>query len=373
MSVNSSTTELVVFLGPSLPAAEARQIAPCTVLPPARQGDVWRAMSLRPKAIALIDGVFEAVPSVWHHELLDALDSGIAVFGASSMGALRAAELAPWGMRGVGRIFQAYRRGELLDDAEVALLHASAEHGFRPMTVPLVTVRETALRARRTRALKAAEAATLVAAGEALFYQERSWPAVLRRTGWPEERVGRFRAWLAEHPVDPKAEDARECIAQAAKWLASGRTARRETRSPRRPSSLVRRRRLFDDDTLGVGGERLLAALWRRKDADDLVEAGLRRALLAGWARQQGLRVSDEELDAAMAEWADAVGDPDAALDAERMRPLVEDALLEARMLEHASRMLPDGPGADEALASEARLNGLWHAAARSLGKKRRR
>ena len=33
-------------------------------------GDVWRALEDEPRAIALIDGVFEHVPSVWHHELV---------------------------------------------------------------------------------------------------------------------------------------------------------------------------------------------------------------------------------------------------------------------------------------------------------------
>src|SRR5439155_10243500 len=70
---------IVAFLGPSLPAAQAPRGV--TLLPPARQGDVWRAMRLKPRAIALIDGVFESQPSVWHHEILDALDAGIAVLG----------------------------------------------------------------------------------------------------------------------------------------------------------------------------------------------------------------------------------------------------------------------------------------------------
>jgi len=65
--------DLIVFLGPSLPADEAHRLASCRVLPPARQGDVWRALSLRPRAIALVDGLFEAQPSVWHHELLAAM------------------------------------------------------------------------------------------------------------------------------------------------------------------------------------------------------------------------------------------------------------------------------------------------------------
>src|SRR5204862_4628809 len=111
---------IVAFLGPSLPAREARGFR---VLPPARQGDVWRALGLRPRAIALIDGVFEAQPSIWHREILDALDAGVPVVGGASMGALRAAELRTLGMTGVGRIFRWYRDGAVIDDAEVALLH----------------------------------------------------------------------------------------------------------------------------------------------------------------------------------------------------------------------------------------------------------
>ena len=64
----------------------------------------------RPRAIGLIDGVFLDVPAVWHRELLWALSEGVHVFGAASMGALRAAELAPFGMRGVGTIFAAIGR-----------------------------------------------------------------------------------------------------------------------------------------------------------------------------------------------------------------------------------------------------------------------
>ena len=109
-------------------------------MPPARQGDVWRALRLRPRAIALIDGVFEAQPSVWHREILDALDAGVPVLGGASMGALRAAELCGLGMKGAGRIFRWYRDGIVIDDAEVALLHAGAEHAWRALTVPQVNV-----------------------------------------------------------------------------------------------------------------------------------------------------------------------------------------------------------------------------------------
>lgn len=95
-------SDVVVFLGPTLPVAEAKQLVRATFLPPARQGDVFRVLSDRPGVIVLIDGVFEAVPSVWHHELRAALASGVHLVGASSMGALRAAELHGEGMLPVG-------------------------------------------------------------------------------------------------------------------------------------------------------------------------------------------------------------------------------------------------------------------------------
>src|SRR5207248_11291167 len=134
-------------------------------------GEVWCAMRLKPRAIALIDGVFESQPSVWHHEILDALDAGIAVLGGASMGALRAAELHTRGMIGVGRIFRWFRDGEVIDDAEVALLHGDAEHGYRPLTVPQVNVRWAAREAVRARVIDKSQARALVRNSEKIFYQ----------------------------------------------------------------------------------------------------------------------------------------------------------------------------------------------------------
>ena len=105
---------IYVFLGPTLSLEEASSVLDAVYLPPVSQGDVYRLVSLGgPKAIAIVDGYFNQVPAVWHKEILWAMSEGIPVYGAASMGALRAAELAPFGMRGVGRIFEAYRDGVL--------------------------------------------------------------------------------------------------------------------------------------------------------------------------------------------------------------------------------------------------------------------
>jgi hypothetical protein len=385
---SSRPDDLVVFLGPSMPEEEALALAPCRVLPPARQGDVWRALALRPRAIALVDGVFEAQPSVWHHELLAALDAGVAVFGGGSMGALRAAELHEHGVVGVGHIFEAYRRGELVDDSEVALLHADAEHGFRAFTVPLVNVRHAARLARSARVLTPREAQALVDAAEALFYQDRTWPRVLAAVteAWRPATRAKWDAWAARGLEDLKREDARACIQAAAAFVASGaRAPVRASTGRAAPSSYVRRRRLVEGlCALGEGlvsSEEVLAALRESPDAAALAEAGLRRALLAGQARTLGLAPTSEEVARAEAEWWTHLGiAPEereaylaaCGLDAHELRRVCEERALERLMLEHAQRMLPDGPSWDESLATEARLQGRWVEAARRLGTPRR-
>jgi len=67
----------------------------------------------------IIDGVFHQEPAVPPREILDVLEDGAVIVGASSMGALRAAECWPAGMRGVGTIYRLYRRGALKSDDEV--------------------------------------------------------------------------------------------------------------------------------------------------------------------------------------------------------------------------------------------------------------
>ena len=125
---------LVVFLGPTMPVGDARVILPdATYLPPAAQSDILSAVDqLDPQAILLIDGVFTQDLSVWHKEILYALEKGVAVYGSSSMGALRVAETAVYGAVGIGEIFDAYMTGALTDDDEVAVAHATDEHGHRP-------------------------------------------------------------------------------------------------------------------------------------------------------------------------------------------------------------------------------------------------
>src|SRR5262245_52449653 len=118
---------MIVFAGPTLSPHEASDFE---FRPPAAQGDFYRAARERPAAIGLIDGYFDERAAVLHKEILWALSERIPVYGAASMGALRAAELHVFGMRGIGRIFEDYRDGRLVADDAVALEHGPPETGY---------------------------------------------------------------------------------------------------------------------------------------------------------------------------------------------------------------------------------------------------
>lgn len=165
---------LIVFLGPSLSLVEARKILPnAYYLPPARSGDILRALRLNPKVIALIDGYFEQRPAVWHKEILVALEKGIAVIGGSSMGALRASELWQFGMQPVGDIAHDYAHGIINDDDEVAVLHCPGRLGYVPATDAMVNIRWK-LQSAVLKGIISHEFSVLVEqAAKNMFYKER--------------------------------------------------------------------------------------------------------------------------------------------------------------------------------------------------------
>ena len=368
---------IVVFLGPSLRLHEARSELDAVYRGPVAQGDVYRAVTSaqRPDAIGIIDGQFDHVPAVWHKEILWAMDQGIRVYGSASMGALRAAELGPHGVIGVGRIFAAYRDGELVDDGEVALLHADGEHGYRPLTLPLVQVRVAAGAARAAGLLGRPGERALVAAGTALHYTERTWPRLIDAARLAREARGPLAAFLPRVP-DQKAEDARACLREAAAFV---RARRQGAPPPPRPTlppppAHVRRARLararspLPDGRAALSGE-VLAALARRPDAGRLAAEGLRRALLAGLARSLGLAAGPAEAEEAERAWLGRLGIRPArrdaflaacGLDEGEARRLSEGIVLEARLLGMAERVVPDGPAWEEGLALAARLSGAW-------------
>lgn len=200
-----------VFCGPTLAPGEGSAELDAVFLPPAAQGDVYRAALERPWGIGIVDGYFERLPAIWHKEILWALSRGVHVFGSASMGALRAAELAAFGMEGVGSVFEAFRDGELEDDDEVAVLHGPAESGYRGVTDAMVDIRATLVAAREARVIHEPTRARLEALGKGLFYAQRTYSRIVDRAaeeGLPGVELAGLRRWLPENRVRRKRDDA---------------------------------------------------------------------------------------------------------------------------------------------------------------------
>jgi hypothetical protein len=199
---------IIVFLGPSLERDAAETILPAEYLPPAKRGDLLRAVQDGAAIIGLIDGVFHQESAVAHREILTAIKKGVRVVGSSSMGALRAAEMDTLGMTGIGEVYRMYKSGELVSDDEVALVF-DPETGFS-LSEPLVNIRFTLREAEGQGIITPQDHAALLSAAQAIFYPQRMYGRIVSAAGIavaPETRE-RFLAWVKLHAVDQKRKDA---------------------------------------------------------------------------------------------------------------------------------------------------------------------
>lgn len=202
-----------VFAGPSLWGC--RRNKAFSYLPPAQAGDLIALLDLPPRRVCLIDGMFDACAAPWHKELLLLMAAGTRVFGASSMGALRAAELAGFGMSGVGAIFAAYRDGRLCGDDEVALAHGPERWNWRPLTVPMVEVRATLIAACRAGLFPPARARQIRRCLHRIHYDRRDWAEIGRACAAEGLLTdSEFRALRSAH-VPLKRHDALRCLEAA--------------------------------------------------------------------------------------------------------------------------------------------------------------
>jgi hypothetical protein len=175
----------ILFAGPSLSGTEFVPVraGEDRVLPdygltcrgPAKCGDITHAVDQGFRVIGLVDGRFEDVAAVWHKEILHALSAGATVYGAASMGALRAAECHPFGMIGIGKVFERYAFGGLENDAAVAQVHAPAEFGYVAFSEAMVTIDATLDAALAAGAITDEEHALIRTKADGVFFKERTW------------------------------------------------------------------------------------------------------------------------------------------------------------------------------------------------------
>ena len=230
----------VLFAGPTLygTVTPGRPVAGTEIvcLPPARQGDIARAVLQGATLIGLVDGRYEDVAAPWHKEILYAIDQGVSMFGAASMGALRAAECAPFGMVAVGVVAERYISGEITDDADVAQIHGPPELGCPPLSEALVNIDATLTAALHAAALSPADARMLRSSARRLFFKDRTLRRTVEQAGFSGAKADALRDVLKTHWRDIKREDA-TALVEAMLHAPASRGTRPQTWTFSRPTA----------------------------------------------------------------------------------------------------------------------------------------
>lgn len=225
-------TPPLVFVGPTVAANDVHQLFPGAELrPPIRRYDLHLARMLGYSVFVIIDGVFAQTDAISPREVVDVVQDGALVFGAASMGALRAVDCAPVGAIGSGSIYRLFRRGILEREDEVAVTFIP-ERPFPALTLAMAAVRLTLNRAVRQNRLSRKHAILLFQAGQHLHYQDRTWDAIFALAGCLTLNTG-LRNWLDAQ--DPKAEDARHLLKQVARRIVADPDMVRRPRATRLP------------------------------------------------------------------------------------------------------------------------------------------
>lgn len=217
----------VVFAGPSVRADELQAAAEIEldVRPPVRRGDLEALLQEpdAPRHIGIVDGEFMQALMISPKEIVRVIDSGeVRLYGSSSIGALRAVELAGLGMTGIGRVVELYRDGVVDADDEVAMIY-DRESG-RPLCEPMVNIRLAVADGVAAGAIDAAAGAAAVRVAKGLYYPDRTYATVLRLLADELEpaQLGALRDYLMGDPPNAKRDDAVALVRRIASDIARG-------------------------------------------------------------------------------------------------------------------------------------------------------
>ena len=208
-------TKIIVYTGLSLPFDEAKEILDSTddveviYKKPIQRGDLGPALRQSPDIIAIIDGVFHQNSAVGHKEILNVINSGVKVYGASSMGALRASELDSLGMIGIGYVYKQYSTGEVDSDDDVAVMLDSET--LEALSEPLINMRYVFTNAVCENIISEDEKNELLDIAKGTYYPKRSYSQTLSQSNLDDEKKDLLIDFIRTSP-DIKKEDAKELL-----------------------------------------------------------------------------------------------------------------------------------------------------------------
>ena len=207
--------KILIYTGLSLPFDEAKEIldshddVEVIYKRPIKRGDLGIDLKEKPDIIGIIDGVFHQNAAVGHKEILSAINTGAKVFGASSMGALRASELDSLGMVGIGYCYNQYASGAIDSDDDVAVMLDS--ESLEALSVPLISMNYVFENAVSENILTQSEKDELTAIAKSTFYPKRNYADTLSKSGLSDDKKSELINFIRENE-DIKKQDAKELL-----------------------------------------------------------------------------------------------------------------------------------------------------------------
>ena len=207
--------KIIIYTGLSLPFDEAKEILDSSegveviYKRPIKRGDLSIALKENPNIIGIIDGVFHQNSAVGHKEILNVIKNGVKVYGASSMGALRASELDTLGMTGIGYVYNQYASGEVDSDDDVAVMLDSET--LEALSEPLINMKYVFTNAVDEGIITEDEKDEILRIAKKTYYPKRNYAQTLSESNLDSETKDNLINFIRES-VDIKKEDAKDLL-----------------------------------------------------------------------------------------------------------------------------------------------------------------
>lgn len=201
----------IIYLGPSLSINKAKKIIDAEFRPPAKKGDFINLNLLTERRdIVLIDGVFlqEYPPSPI--EVFQVINNtNFKVYGAASIGALRAVELEKFGMKGIGKIFGFFKQNIINSDDEIAVTFDS---NYNLLSEAMIDIRYNIFLSWKLGIIDKETKQMMVNLAKRLYFPFRTYENIIKKSCllFPskEKYISKFSNYISMNKVSLKELDA---------------------------------------------------------------------------------------------------------------------------------------------------------------------
>ncbi|MFY9799478.1 MAG: TfuA-like protein [Candidatus Nitrosopolaris sp.] len=205
----------IVFIGPSLHIEKARKIFNADYRPPAKKGDFLRLMSCINDddrvIVGLVDGLFlQDYPPTPIEVFQLVVKQNMLVLGAASLGALRAVELEKYGMIGIGKIFELYKKNTIAADDEVAVTFTPENQQLQ--SEAMIDIRYNLFIALRKGVIDKNTRRAAVKVAKSIYFPDRNYEVIINETKrrYPSfsDYLESFRSYISKNRQSLKEKDA---------------------------------------------------------------------------------------------------------------------------------------------------------------------